>query len=69
MNPTSQLKDVYDEWQNNPTFRADFKKNPEAALKTAGIELSPEDLKKVKTTLDRKDQGSDDEKLGDRISK
>jgi hypothetical protein len=66
----SQLKDVYDEWQNNPVFRARFTKDPEKALKEAGLKLSPDDLKKIKMTLNRKDnKGSSDEKLGERITK
>lgn len=65
----SQLKDVYDEWQNNLTFRAHFKKDPEAALKAAGLELSPEDLKKIRASLHNNRHGRDDEELSDRISK
>lgn len=43
------LKDVYTKWQNDPIFRAEFKKNPLLALQNAHLELSENDLKKAKT--------------------
>ncbi|HLB57999.1 MAG TPA: hypothetical protein VJL60_04210 [Gammaproteobacteria bacterium] len=65
----SQLKDVYTEWQNNPIFRAEFKKNPQKALKEAGLTLNKTDFKKIHALLDRKGNQSPDEKLDDRITK
>ena len=65
----NKLTDVYDEWQHNPVFRAHFIKDPEKALKEAGIELNSEDLKKVKTVLNKKNKGPHGEKLGERITK
>lgn len=61
----TSLQEIYNEWQNNLKFREDFKKNPEQALKDAGFFVSPEDLEKIRTILDK----SKNEKLDDRISK
>ena len=41
------LQDVLDKWINDPDFKKNLKKNPEDALKAAGIELAPEDFQKV----------------------
>lgn len=62
----SKLEDVYNEWQNNPQFRAEFKKNPEKALENAGLQLEPSDFEKIKSLLKDKIHN---EKLDDRISK
>lgn len=62
----SNLQEIYSEWQSNPKFREDFKKDPELALKEAGFDLSPEDFAKIRKALSNK---SKDEKLDDRISK
>ena len=62
---TVNLQHILTEWQSNLEFREKFKKNPEQALKDAGFDLSPEDLTKIKTLLDK----SKNEKLDDRISK
>lgn len=62
----NKLTEVYTEWQNNSEFRNAFSNNPETALKNAGIELSPEDLNKVKSMLLKNSQNG---KLDDRISK
>jgi hypothetical protein len=63
----TNLTEIYSEWQSNLKFREDFKKNPEQALKDAGLEVSPEDLIKIKAML--KLDKSKNEKLDDRISK
>lgn len=41
------LKEAYSEWQNNPKFRDEFKKDPKAALKAWNIKLDDDDLKKM----------------------
>jgi hypothetical protein len=59
----NKLEDVYSVWLQNLQFRTEFKKNPEKALKDAKLELSQEDLEKIKGLV------SQNEKLDDRISK
>lgn len=63
----TNLQEIYNEWQNNLTFRENFKKNPELALQEAGFTVSPNDLTKIKAIL--KLDKSKNEKLDDRISK
>lgn len=63
----NKLQDIMTLWLNDAQFRTDFKKNPEEALKKAQIELSKEELEKVKELLHRSDSQSDD--LDERISK
>lgn len=63
----ADLKEIYNEWQNNPNFRAEFKKDPAKALKDAGFELSPKDFAKIRKALSS--DKSKNEKLDDRISK
>jgi len=58
------LEEIYYEWQNNPNFRKEFKKNPELALKNAGYEVDAADLEIIKTTFNLSD-----EELDKRISK
>ncbi len=60
------LQEVYQEWQNNLSFREDFKKDPEQALKKAGFEVTADDLNKIKAMLNLK---SKNEKLDDRINR
>ena len=62
----STLQEIYQAWQNNLTFREEFKKNPEQALKNAGFTVSSEDLEKMKKMLNLK---SENESLDDRINK
>jgi hypothetical protein len=59
----NKLEDVYTIWAQNLQFRTEFKINPEKALKDANLELSEEDLEKIKTLVNK------NEKLDDRISK
>jgi hypothetical protein len=59
----SNLRDVLTEWQTNFEFRQQFKKNPEAALKNAGFEMSDEDLAKIRKMI------AANEQLDDRINK
>lgn len=47
----TSLMEIYNEWQNNFQFREAFKKNPEAALKAAGFEVSDEDLIKIQSMI------------------
>lgn len=47
----ADLKEIYNEWQNNLAFREAFKKNPEQALKDAGFEVSDADLVKIKALI------------------
>lgn len=63
----AKLEDVLTEWQNNLEFRENFKKNPVSALKKAGLKLSEEDLKKVRSLLRQKK--NKDENLNERINK
>lgn len=65
----SSLQDVYDRWLNNVEFRNEFKKNPEIALREAGLELSATDLSKIKSLLDRKENSLENDELDGRISK
>lgn len=41
------LEEIINKWQNDPQFKENFNKNPEEAIKLAGLELSPEDMKKM----------------------
>jgi hypothetical protein len=59
----TNLEEVYNEWQNNPTFRENFKKDPLLALKEAGFELSPNDLVKIKSMVNL----AENEELSKRI--
>ncbi|MBA3661779.1 MAG: hypothetical protein H0W64_08635 [Gammaproteobacteria bacterium] len=63
----TQLLEIYSKWANNLTFREAFRLNPEVALKEAGIQVSEEDLAKIKAkfALDP----SENDTLDDRISK
>lgn len=63
----STLQDVLVKWQNDAAFREHFKKNPELALEKIGLEVSEEDLEKIKAVL-RLDQFGN-EKLDERINK
>lgn len=63
----TDLQAIIYEWQNNLTFREEFKKNPEQAMKNAGFEVSKEDLDKILAML--KLDKSKNEKLDDRINK
>jgi DNA replication protein DnaD len=63
----SSLHDILTEWQSNLTFREEFKKNPEQAMRDAGFELSDADLEKIRAMLQL--DKSSNEKLDDRISK
>ncbi len=65
----SSLQDVYDQWQNNAEFRAQFKKNPEEALKNANLKLNPEDFSKIHGLLNQKNQDIESDDLDGRISK
>lgn len=64
---TTTLRDIFNEWQNNLTFREEFKKNPLEALKHAGFEVSATDLEKIQALL--KHDKSKNEKLDDRINR
>lgn len=63
----TNLNEILSEWQNNLSFREEFKKSPLDALKNAGFEVSPTDLVKIQAML--KHDKSQDEKLDDRINK
>ncbi len=65
----SSLQDVYDQWQNNADFRAQFKKNPEEALKKAKLELSAADFSKIHALVNPKNQDLESDELDGRISK
>jgi hypothetical protein len=60
----STLEDVLNEWQSNLQFKENFRKNPQQALADANLQLSEEDLKKIKIMLK-----IDDGKLDERINK
>jgi hypothetical protein len=57
MSQFNNLEDVINEWQNNPAFKEQFKKNPEKALNEAGLKLNAEDLKTIKFILKLDDDG------------
>lgn len=63
----TDLKDIFNEWQNNIKFRDAFRKNPEKALLDAGFEVNPEDLEKIRAIF--KLDKSKDDILDDRKSK
>ena len=63
----THLKEIFQEWQNNPTFRSEFKKNPKEACKNAGFDVSDEDLAKIEAIFKLKDDKN--EPLDDRINK
>lgn len=63
------LQEILEQWQTNLKFREEFKKNPVQALKNAGLEVSPEDLAKIESTLKLKDNNSNNEALNGRINK
>ncbi len=65
----SSLEDVYEQWQNNAEFRAQFKINPEEALKKANLELNADDFSKINVLINRKNQDSENDELDGRISK
>lgn len=56
---------VLDRWANDPTFRAEMKKDAEKAMRAAGIMLSAEEL----AALKRIDWSQSDEQLRARVSK
>ena len=58
---------IYNEWQNNLSFREQFKTNPEEALKKVGFEVTPADLEKIRAMVNI-DKSTNDN-LDDRISK
>lgn len=60
----TSLLEVYAEWANNLKFREALKRNPKAALKEAGFELSETDFKTIQTLIQ-----SDNEALDRRINK
>lgn len=59
----STLQDILEEWQNNPAFREDFKKNRVQALQKHGMEVSPTDLAKFESSIGLKDNNSTNEAL------
>jgi len=61
------LKDVMEQWENNPDFRKKFTQNPAAALASVGITLSNDDLKKIIRMLKLKDKDNID--LENKINK
>lgn len=65
----TELRDIYNEWLNNPHFRERFKKDPIQACKEVNFTISPEDLVKIESLLKLNERGSDDGKLDERISK
>ena len=67
----NSLEEIYSEWQNNPQFRQDFKKNPEKALNDYNLKLSPADLLKIQTMLNIKQlkKPNEDDELEGRINK
>ncbi len=69
MSQPNSLDDVYNEWQNNATFRTEFKSNPEQALKNAGMSLTAPDLEKIQSMLKLKTQKHQDESLDKKINK
>ena len=55
----STLEDVLMEWQNNLAFKEAFAKNPEKALRDAGLTLNKSDTLKIKTLLNIQDEDLD----------
>lgn len=65
----NNLKDILEKWQSDLQFRQDFHKNPEAALKSAGLELDIKDLEKVRAMLQLKQKGTLNDDLEKKINK
>ncbi|MHB1947625.1 MAG: hypothetical protein ACYCQI_05880 [Gammaproteobacteria bacterium] len=63
MDSLTSLEEVYSEWQNNPQFKEEFKKDPKATLEKWGFKLSDADLKRI---LQLK---NDNEELDKRVNK
>lgn len=61
----SNLQTVYIKLRNDPEFKDAFKKNPQQALKDAGLELNSTELQMI---LEHAKE-SDDGLLGGRINK
>lgn len=47
MDTLNTLEEVYSEWQNNPEFKEEFKKDPNGALETWGFKLNEKDLQRL----------------------
>jgi hypothetical protein len=59
------LEQVVERWINDPAFRAELRKDPEGAVRRAGLKLSPEDWE----ALQGMDQTLKNEALQPRIIK
>ena len=56
---------LLDRWQNDPTFKAELRQDPEGAARRAGIALAEEDVAALKSI----DWSLPDEELAERLSK
>ncbi|MBI2083205.1 MAG: hypothetical protein HYT76_06510 [Deltaproteobacteria bacterium] len=56
---------LIDKWMNDQKFRADFRKDPEEAIRLTGIKLNSEEL----SALKKIDWKRSDEELKSQISK
>ena len=52
----SNLKEVFELWATHPSFKQDFKKNPQQTLDAFGIKLDENDLKKVFATIEKQEE-------------
>jgi hypothetical protein len=52
----SNLKDVFERWSTDHEFKKNFRKNPQQALKQAGLELNAADLQKVLATIAKQEE-------------
>ena len=61
----SGIETLMDRWENDPGFRAELRRDPEGAVRAAGVSLSDEE----RTVLGAIDWSQSDEELSVRASK
>jgi hypothetical protein len=66
---SAELKEIFEAWVSDVTFREKFKKNPEQALMEAGFQFDAEKLQKIKTVLKQQENQIKSEALDKRLSR
>lgn len=59
------VKTLMDKWMNDPAFRDELRKDPEAAVRRTGVELEPDEWAAVRVI----DWNTSDEELASRANK
>jgi hypothetical protein len=62
---TPALEQLIDKWTNEPAFRDSLRRDPEAAVRSAGVQLNEDELAALRST----DWSLSDEALRSRMSK